>query len=89
MGSRTKTKTQKGNWAKMGFRNKLDEYGIIVRNKVRLVFKGYNQQEGIDYTKTFAPVARLEAIRILIFCSFYEFQAISNGYQMCFLEWFS
>ena len=44
------------------FRNKLDEHGIIVRNKARLVVKGYNQQEGIDYTEKFAPVARLEAI---------------------------
>ena len=48
------------------FRNKLDEYGTIVRNKARLVVKGYNQQEGIDYNETFAPVARLEAIRLLI-----------------------
>ena len=48
------------------FRNKLDEYGTLVRNKARLVVKGYNQQEGIDYNETFAPVARLEAIRLLI-----------------------
>ena len=44
------------------FRNKLDESGIIVRNKARLVSKGYNQEEGIDYDETYAPVARLEAI---------------------------
>ena len=48
------------------FSNKLDEYGTIVRNKARLVVQGYNQQEGIDYNETFAPVARLEAIRLLI-----------------------
>ena len=48
------------------FRNKLDDLGTIVRNKARLVVQGYNQQEGIDYDETFAPVARLEAIRILI-----------------------
>ena len=42
-------------------------YGTIVRNKARLVLvKWYNQQEWIDYEETFAPVARLEAIRILI-----------------------
>ena len=37
-----------------------------MRNKARLVVKVYNQQEGIDYDETFAPVARLEAIRLLI-----------------------
>ncbi|GAU41293.1 hypothetical protein TSUD_374180 [Trifolium subterraneum] len=48
------------------FRNKLDENGKVVRNKARLVAQGYNQQEGIDYNETFALVARLEAIRILL-----------------------
>ena len=41
------------------FRNKLDENGVVTRNKARLVAQGYNQQEGIDYDKTYAPVARL------------------------------
>lgn len=48
------------------FRNKLDEHGIVSRNKARLVAQGYNQQEGIDYDETYAPVARLESIRILL-----------------------
>ncbi|KAL8156461.1 hypothetical protein AgCh_001526 [Apium graveolens] len=48
------------------FRNKTDSDGIITRNKARLVAKGYSQQEGIDYDKTFAPIARLEAIRIFL-----------------------
>ena len=48
------------------FRNKLNEQGEVSRNKDRLVAQGYRQQEGIDYTKTFAPVARLEAIRLLL-----------------------
>jgi len=48
------------------FRNKLIEKGEVVGNKSRLVTQGYNQQEVIDYTGTFAPVARLEAIRLLI-----------------------
>ncbi|GKE12678.1 ribonuclease H-like domain, reverse transcriptase, RNA-dependent DNA polymerase, partial [Tanacetum coccineum] len=45
------------------FRNKKDERGIVVRNKARLVTQGYTQEEGINYDKVFAPVARIEAIR--------------------------
>jgi len=48
------------------FRNKLNEQGEETRNKARLFAQGYNQQEGIDYTKTFAPVAILEASRLLL-----------------------
>ncbi|GJZ62163.1 retrovirus-related pol polyprotein from transposon TNT 1-94 [Tanacetum coccineum] len=48
------------------FRNKLDENGIVSRNKTRLVAQGYNQQQGIDYDETYAPVARLESIMILL-----------------------
>ena len=48
------------------FQNKQDEDGQVVRNKARLVAQGYTQVEGIDFDETFAPVARLEAIRILL-----------------------
>ena len=48
------------------FKNKQGEDGLVVRNKARLVAQGFCQKEGIDYGETFAPVARLEAIRILL-----------------------
>ncbi|KAJ9542388.1 hypothetical protein OSB04_028894 [Centaurea solstitialis] len=48
------------------FKNKKDEDNIVVRNKARLVAKGYRQQEGIDYNETFAPVSRIEAIRMFL-----------------------
>ncbi|GJZ34866.1 copia protein, partial [Tanacetum coccineum] len=48
------------------YRNKLNENGVVYRNKARLVAQGYNQQEGIDYDETYTPVARLESIRILL-----------------------
>ncbi|GJT41281.1 putative ribonuclease H-like domain-containing protein [Tanacetum coccineum] len=46
------------------YRNKKDERGIVIRNKARLVAQGHTQEEGIDYDEVFAPVARIEAIRI-------------------------
>jgi hypothetical protein len=48
------------------FRNKQDQDGIVVRNKARLVAQGYTQVEGLDFSETYAPVARLETIRILL-----------------------
>ena len=48
------------------FRNKQDDSGVIVRNKARLVVRGFRQIEGLDYTEVYAPVARLEAIRIFL-----------------------
>ncbi|GJV75317.1 putative ribonuclease H-like domain-containing protein [Tanacetum coccineum] len=53
------------------FRNKRDERGTIIKNKARLVAQGYRQEEGVDYDELFAPVARIEAIRLfLAFASF-------------------
>ena len=46
------------------FRNKQDQDGIVI--KARLVAQGYTQVEGLDFGETYAPVARLEAIRILL-----------------------
>ncbi|GKC61921.1 putative ribonuclease H-like domain-containing protein [Tanacetum coccineum] len=48
------------------YRNKKDKRGFIVRNKARPVAQGYTQEEGIDYDDVFAPVARIEAIRLLL-----------------------
>ena len=48
------------------FRNKQDQDGIVVWNKARLVAQGYTQVEGLNFGETYAPVARLEAIRILL-----------------------
>ncbi|GJR46532.1 putative ribonuclease H-like domain-containing protein [Tanacetum coccineum] len=48
------------------FKIKLDEYGDVLKNKARLVAKGYRQEAGIDFEESFAPVARLEAIRLFI-----------------------
>jgi hypothetical protein len=51
------------------FRNKEDKHGVVVRNNARLMAKGYSQVEGLDFGETFAPVARLEAIRLLLIYS--------------------
>ncbi|GJS38345.1 retrovirus-related pol polyprotein from transposon TNT 1-94 [Tanacetum coccineum] len=60
--------------SKWVFRNKKDKHGIVTKNKARLVAQGYNQEEGIDYDETFAPVARIEAIRIfLAFATYMNF----------------
>ncbi|GJU00684.1 copia protein [Tanacetum coccineum] len=48
------------------FRNKMDENGVIIKNKSRLVAQGFRQEEGIDYDETFAPFSRLKAIRIFL-----------------------
>ena len=48
------------------FKNKSDEYGTVIRNKSRLVAQGYTQVEGVDFDETFASVARLESIRIIL-----------------------
>jgi hypothetical protein len=48
------------------FRNKQDEYGVVTRNKTRLVAKSYSQVKSLDFDETFAPVARFESIHILL-----------------------
>ncbi|GJT95719.1 retrovirus-related pol polyprotein from transposon TNT 1-94 [Tanacetum coccineum] len=71
------------------FRNKLDENGIVSRNKARLVAQGYNQQEGIDYDETYVPVARLESIRILLaYACALEFKLFQMDAKSVFLNGF-
>ncbi|GJR72160.1 putative ribonuclease H-like domain-containing protein [Tanacetum coccineum] len=68
------------------FRNKKDERGIVIRNKARLVAQGYTQEEGIDYDEVFAPVARIEAIRLfLAYASFKDFVAYQMDVKSDFL----
>jgi hypothetical protein len=50
------------------FRNKQDEHDAVTMNKARLVAKGYSQVEGLDFDETYAPIARLESIRITCLC---------------------
>ncbi|KAK6147459.1 hypothetical protein DH2020_018371 [Rehmannia glutinosa] len=69
------------------FRNKLDDQGNIVRNKARLVAQCYCQEEGIDYDETFAPIARLEAIRILLaYSCFKNFKLYQMDVKSAFLN---
>ncbi|GJT67718.1 putative ribonuclease H-like domain-containing protein [Tanacetum coccineum] len=68
------------------YRNKRDERGMVVRNKARLVAQGYKQEEGIDYDEVFAPVARIEAIRLfLAFASFMGFIVYQMDVKSAFL----
>ncbi|GJU45545.1 putative ribonuclease H-like domain-containing protein [Tanacetum coccineum] len=68
------------------FRNKKDERGIVIRNKARLVAQGYTQEEGIDYDEVFAPVARIEAIRLfLAYASFIGFIVYQMDVKSAFL----
>jgi len=68
-------------------KNKLNENGDVIRNKARLVCKGYAQQEGIDFEETFAAVARLDAIRMfLALSSFQEFKVYQMDVKSSFLN---
>ncbi|GJY30905.1 putative ribonuclease H-like domain-containing protein [Tanacetum coccineum] len=68
------------------YKNKKDERGVVVRNKARLVAQGHRQEEGIDYDEVFAPVARIEAIRIfLVFASYIGFIVYQMDVKSAFL----
>ncbi|GJV70588.1 putative ribonuclease H-like domain-containing protein [Tanacetum coccineum] len=66
--------------------NKKDDRGIMVRNKARLMAQGYTQEEGIDYDEVFAPVTRIEAIRLfLAYASFMGFIVYQMDVKSAFL----
>ncbi|GJR12998.1 putative ribonuclease H-like domain-containing protein [Tanacetum coccineum] len=77
---------QEGQFQASTSRNKKDERGVVVRNKARLVAQGHRQEEGIDYDEVFAPVARIEAIRLfLAFASFMGFIVYQMDVKSAFL----
>ncbi|GJY84006.1 retrovirus-related pol polyprotein from transposon TNT 1-94 [Tanacetum coccineum] len=83
---RSQAQNQRTKWV---FRNKLEENGIVSRNNARLVDQGYNQQEGIDYDETYAPVARLESIRILLaYACALDFKLFQMDVKSAFLNGF-
>nr|GFA95373.1 hypothetical protein [Tanacetum cinerariifolium] len=67
--------------------NKKDESNLVIRNKERLVAVGYSQQEGINYDETFAPVARIEAIRLfLAYAAYKDFTVFQMDVKTTFLN---
>jgi hypothetical protein len=69
------------------FRNKQDEHEVVTRNKSRLVAKGYSQVEGLDFNETFAPVARLESIRMLLaYATYHGFKLYQMDINNAFLN---
>jgi hypothetical protein len=69
------------------FHNKQDEHGVVIRNKARLVAKGYSQVEGLDFGETYAPVARLESIRILLaYATYHGFKLYQMDVKSAFLN---
>ena len=70
------------------FRNKQDQDGLVVRNKARLVAQGYSQVEGLDFGEIYAPVARLEATRILLACACaYNINLYQMDVKKCISQW--
>nr|GEX00238.1 hypothetical protein [Tanacetum cinerariifolium] len=68
------------------FRNKKDERGVVVKNKARLVAQGHTQEEEIYYKEVFAPVVRIEAIRLfLAYASFMGFMVYQMDVKSAFL----
>jgi hypothetical protein len=69
------------------FHNKQDEHGVVTRNKALLVAKSYSQVECLDFDETFAPIARLESIRILLaYATHNDFKLYQMDVKSAFLN---
>jgi hypothetical protein len=69
------------------FHNKQDEHGVVTRNKARLVAKGYSQVEGLDFDESYATIARLESIRILlVYATYHGFKLYQMDVKSAFLN---
>jgi hypothetical protein len=69
------------------FRNKQDENGVVTRNKARLIAQGFTQVEGLDFEETYAPVARLEVIRMLLaYAAHHDFKLYQMDVKSAFLN---
>ncbi|GJT62526.1 retrovirus-related pol polyprotein from transposon TNT 1-94 [Tanacetum coccineum] len=85
LNSAPQTRRMTKNLEEHGLNNK-DERRIVIKNKARLVAQGYTQEEGIDYDEVFAPVARIEAIRLfLAYASFKDFVVYQMDVKSAFL----
>jgi hypothetical protein len=72
---------------KLVFHNKQDEYGVVIRNKARLIAKGYSQVKDLDFDETFAPVARFESIHILLaYATQHDFKLYQMNVKSAFLN---
>jgi hypothetical protein len=73
--------------SKWVFRNKQDEHGVAIRNKARLIAKGYSQVKCFNFDETFAPVARLESIRMLLaYATHHDFKLYQIDIKSAFLN---
>ena len=65
----------------------MNEQGQVIKNKAKLVCKGYSQIEGLDYDETFAPIARMEAIiKFLAFACYHDFKVYQMDVKSAFLN---
>jgi hypothetical protein len=67
------------------FHNKPDEHGVVIRNKPRRVAKGYSQVEGLDFVETFAPIAMIKSIHILLaYATYHDFKLFQMDVKSIF-----